>query len=255
MILNLSSKEWHYVLQMIYRFNNSNEVTQYQKTCLSNLKVLIPYSRGIFYLASREDDHITHYAPISENILEPRFEEIFMQKNYPNSWVEFQFSPWSCVKRNSDIYDNDVIFEGTRVYRELYQPQDIYHAIQMVLIHNDTLLGILAIFRPKNEPDFSLSELQCMDILKEHLALRLYQLRESSLHEKKLHKQLQPLEKFDFTKREIEIIELVAAGMMDNEISEKLFISISTLRKHLSNIYRKADITSRIQLIHLARHK
>lgn len=251
MTSKLNDRDWHYILQMLYRLNGCQQTVQFQRVCMDQLKVLIPFTKAIFFLASRADDHIIHYAPVSEKILAPQFEEIFMQENYPNSWAEFQFSPWCSVKRNSEIYKDNNEFEHTRVYRELYQPQDIYHAIQTVLIHNDTLLGILAVFRPQNQPDFEDSEMQIMNLLKEHLALKLYFLKERASPATSPDARLPQLAEYGFTRREMEIIELVADGVANSEISKQCFISTATLRKHLNNIYRKTNVSNRLQLFQL----
>ena len=37
-------------------------------------------------------------------------------------------------------------------------------------------------------------------------------------------------------------------GLSNQEISDRLIISVHTLKKHILNIYRKADVNNRIQL-------
>lgn len=44
---------------------------------------------------------------------------------------------------------------------------------------------------------------------------------------------------FSLSRRETQIMEMVIRGMPNQEISETLFISVSTLRTHLKNIYNK----------------
>lgn len=44
------------------------------------------------------------------------------------------------------------------------------------------------------------------------------------------------------TAREQEIIELVAQGLTNGEISSKLWISGATVRTYLQNLYRKFDL-------------
>lgn len=43
------------------------------------------------------------------------------------------------------------------------------------------------------------------------------------------------------TRREVEILQLIHHGATNQEIADKLFISIFTVKKHLSNIYQKTD--------------
>lgn len=52
--------------------------------------------------------------------------------------------------------------------------------------------------------------------------------------------------------REQEIIQLLAAGMRDREISQKLFISDRTVKFHINNAVNKLDARTRIQAIHQA---
>ena len=49
--------------------------------------------------------------------------------------------------------------------------------------------------------------------------------------------------------RESEIAELIAAGHSNSEISQILFISENTVKKHVNSLYRKLHITSRTQLL------
>lgn len=51
------------------------------------------------------------------------------------------------------------------------------------------------------------------------------------------------------TARESEIVSLLIAGKTNNEIAEALFISAKTVETHLYNIYRKTDVSSRVQLV------
>ena len=53
------------------------------------------------------------------------------------------------------------------------------------------------------------------------------------------------------SEREIEIIEQVAQGNPNKVIAEALFISENTVKSHIKNIYRKLEISNRIQLLKL----
>lgn len=51
-----------------------------------------------------------------------------------------------------------------------------------------------------------------------------------------------------FTKRELEIINLLSEGMTNLEIANKLFISVHTVKASLENIYAKTGIHNRVLL-------
>src|ERR1700760_1177376 len=52
--------------------------------------------------------------------------------------------------------------------------------------------------------------------------------------------------------REREVLELMVAGMRNREIAERLFITVRTVKFHVSNILRKFDAQSRAEVIVLA---
>ncbi len=54
------------------------------------------------------------------------------------------------------------------------------------------------------------------------------------------------------TAREVEILRLIAAGLTNSEIAERLFISPLTCKSHVSRILTKLDARDRTQLVVLA---
>ncbi|MGP3926795.1 LuxR C-terminal-related transcriptional regulator [Streptomyces sp. 8N616] len=54
------------------------------------------------------------------------------------------------------------------------------------------------------------------------------------------------------SRRELEIIALVAQGMTSAQIAANLYISGGTVKRHLTNIYTKLGVASRIQAINKA---
>lgn len=49
------------------------------------------------------------------------------------------------------------------------------------------------------------------------------------------------------TKREIQVLKLLAEGMYNREIGEQLFISEKTVKNHVSSIFKKIGVTDRTQ--------
>jgi LuxR family maltose regulon positive regulatory protein len=54
------------------------------------------------------------------------------------------------------------------------------------------------------------------------------------------------------TKREFEILDLLAQRLHNKEIATKLLISTGTIKTHLNNIYRKLNVTGRLQAVEKA---
>jgi DNA-binding NarL/FixJ family response regulator len=50
------------------------------------------------------------------------------------------------------------------------------------------------------------------------------------------------------TKREHQIVELIADGLTNKEIGKKLFLSPFTVKSHIHNILEKMELHTRVQL-------
>jgi NarL family two-component system response regulator LiaR len=57
----------------------------------------------------------------------------------------------------------------------------------------------------------------------------------------------------ELSKRELEILRLLAQGHSNQEIAAKLFISLSTVKTHIQNLFEKLDVKRRIQAVEKAK--
>lgn len=56
------------------------------------------------------------------------------------------------------------------------------------------------------------------------------------------------------SERELEVLVLVAQGLSNKEIAGKLFVSINTVKTHLSKLYEKLDVSRRTQAVEKAKN-
>lgn len=67
---------------------------------------------------------------------------------------------------------------------------------------------------------------------------------------KKIEKQIQQL---GISNREMEVLQLMAQGLSNQEIADRIFLSLATVKTHSSNLFEKLDVKRRTQAIEKAR--
>ena len=55
------------------------------------------------------------------------------------------------------------------------------------------------------------------------------------------------------SERELEVLRLIADGHSNQAIADRLIVAVSTVKKHVNNIYGKLDVQSRTQALVRAR--
>lgn len=60
-------------------------------------------------------------------------------------------------------------------------------------------------------------------------------------------------ERLGLSKREIEVLQFMAEGLSNQEIADKMFVSLNTIKTHTSNIFSKLDVKRRTAAIEAAR--
>jgi NarL family two-component system response regulator LiaR len=55
------------------------------------------------------------------------------------------------------------------------------------------------------------------------------------------------------SKRELEVLQLMAEGLSNLEIADRLFVSLNTIKTHSSRIFEKLEVQRRTQAVEIAR--
>lgn len=55
------------------------------------------------------------------------------------------------------------------------------------------------------------------------------------------------------SKRELEVLQLMADGLSNQEIAERLFVSLNTIKTHSSKVFEKMDVKRRTQAVEKAK--
>jgi PAS domain S-box-containing protein len=96
------------------------------------------------------------------------------------------------------------------------------------------------------------NEILGMIILAHHITETHNDVQSSEEYDQKDFRNIKTGGEIPLTKRELEIIKLIAEEFSNLEIAEKLFISVRTVETHRRNIMQKLQINSVISLVHYA---
>jgi two-component system, NarL family, response regulator LiaR len=61
------------------------------------------------------------------------------------------------------------------------------------------------------------------------------------------------IEKLGISKRELEVLQLMARGLSNQEIAAQLFVSLPTVKTHSSKLFEKLDVKRRTQAVEKGR--
>ena len=243
--------EWKFLLQLVTRIDATET---YEETCrvlMEQLQTVLPFDRAFCLRISREEGQAVISQPVNFRLSEDYTN--FLHGGYPR-WSEFIMSPSRMVLSQSELVEDGEHWERSRVYREIWQPRDIYWGLFSSIIYQDQPLILLGLFRQRGKKDFSERDRFILLALQDALERRFSRLllNEKPAGNLGLKKVMLPKAAgFGLTKRETEIDDLICQGYTSEQICGQLFISPATLNKHLSNIYCKTGVKNRIQLIGL----
>lgn len=61
------------------------------------------------------------------------------------------------------------------------------------------------------------------------------------------------LEKLGLSRREVEVLQLMAEGLSNQEIASRLYLSLNTIKTHSSKLFEKMDVERRTQAVEMAK--
>ncbi|WP_029949738.1 response regulator transcription factor [Parvimonas micra] len=129
-------------------------------------------------------------------------------------------------------------------------------AIEILNFDKDAKIMLLTTFNDRDDIIRALNKGVLGVILKDNVASLIPAIESVSLGNKILDNELNLKNLFNTTKKdfdlltqkEIEILEQIAKGLSNKEISEKLFLSEGTVRNYISGILEKLELRDRTQL-------
>ena len=248
----LMERDWRFIIDSLLDVNMTSTVDAFASEVLDLLEYLIPADQHTFSPVEQIDNKTLITLDMKVRGMPALFKDEFIGGNYGN---DAYFYGWGFYKQTITFRDSDLIPEDVRVssrlYREIYEPQGIHYALRSRLIYKQKAVGDVSLFNTKESGDFSERDLYVLNMVAPHFAYKLGTLNEEVADRSVVPSITQAFEQYGLTAREQEIVLHLLDGVPDAALADKLYISNSTLKKHIYNIYKKMDVNSRVQLFNL----
>ena len=250
----LFDRDWRFIIDSIYRINSTREVEQLEYEALECLLTLIHCTQGTFFIVDEgsSGSNLSFGRPVA--VGQPaRFFKEFIEGDYNK---DPYFNGTGAINKTEVFKDSDLMPEEyrmqTRLYQDIYAKQGIHYGLRAYLVHEGETIGNISMFNAREKGDFTDKDETVLTALAPHIAMKLHEL----LVKERSAKGQAPrgmTDRFGFSMRESEVVAQALGRLSDQQIATKLNVSLSTVKKHLHNAYRKAGVGSRSQLAALIR--
>lgn len=246
----LDEREWNIINNILLEIYTIDNITSLMQKLFLVLRMLIPYTKGYMVLLD-DNRNIMREKSYFEG-MEERGIDDYINKYYDSDYLKFAYeiNHETMVYRDSDIL-NDNLRVKTDFFREFLKNEDIPYGCGILIINNNRILGVFNLFRNETLGDFKEKDIYILNVLKGHIANIIYNLCSKKAEVKDFDRFDYVKNKYELTKRECEILKLISKGLLNNEIGDTLSISLSTVKKHIYNLFNKMGVNSRTQLVNL----
>ncbi len=246
--MQLTENDWQLINNIIFEIYQASNEREMRSRFLKSIRFLIPYEKANFFLSSNEDDHY-----LADSI-DVGFPEDYLA-DYFGNLEKYDFTNWIYASGQNEVFLlSELLTEQEQnesvYFQKYFLPNGIKHAIIFSLSWNGEHVGTVSLFRSRSAENFTTRDKHALSLFKKHLAAYLYksihaEAKNTEQPTKDIHR---IVSHYRLTMRESEILILLLNGDEPEDICENLFISNNTLRKHMSNIYKKLDINKRSDL-------
>jgi DNA-binding CsgD family transcriptional regulator len=161
----------------------------------------------------------------------------------------FQFNdpvtPVMAKRQAATIVDSVISrsdLERSEFYCDFLAVDGLHHGINFFAYRDGRHLGDLRLWRSRHQPDFDESDRLMLELIGRAMAA---QLSVPDGDHPALPAHIAEL----LTAREFEVAEALAEGLSDSEIALRLHISHATVRTHLTHLFEKLQVRSRLAAI------
>lgn len=239
---------------LIYEMYSWRSLEDIKENFFQRLKIIVPFSYASILLKKNEDpEDITLCNPICYPDYFTEAEEAYLACGPDSDYLLWNlYAKESKLLRTSDILDEKKRLNSP-LYVNCYGKFDVYDDMQFTIVFNGKLLGLLTLYRTRIDGTFSTEDMFFLRALGMHLNAVMQRMtgdrREGRVTDEKRLSDMQT--RFRLTGRETEILAHLYRFETNAEIADALGIRENTLQKHLQNLFRKLNVTSRWEVLRL----
>ncbi|WP_114474368.1 LuxR C-terminal-related transcriptional regulator [Halanaerobium sp. DL-01] len=246
---SLSKKELEKIYMFILKTGQTINYEKYPYLFLKEIEKIIPYYAANFFLFDEKENPVCD--PICINI---KKDTVNMYEKY---YYKLDTIRAKAFNQPDPIRSTDLLnysqWVNTEYFTDFISPNNFYFSCGIDIIYRNQLLGAVSLFREKTDKNFSLKDLLVLEFISNQAANQLFKLSAINKLNKTAQRKKEQLialseKRYNLTARESEVLNLLISGKNNREIAAELYISINTVKKHLSHIYMKANVDNRTEL-------
>jgi DNA-binding CsgD family transcriptional regulator len=169
-----------------------------------------------------------------------RYVTDFLEDDLPHNPAAFRHQPIRAPMQSE-------VYRRSRVYRDFYRANGITDKLHMLVAGNGSFEpGAVAVSltRMGRQSDFTSGDVD--------LARLVYPAFEASARRAIRWGILR--RRFGLTRAEADVLALLAVGLSNIELARRLHVSLDTIKRHLYHVFRKLNVSSRVQAALRARN-
>lgn len=244
----LWTNDWKKINEIILQMNSESDILKAFNRFLLDIEGLVPYEKAcIYFYDLSASETVKDY--IGQGFSERELKDY--ERYYCNidDVVAKMMPNKEVVIKSTEAFDIDKRKE-TEYFIDYVTPANTKISLdtnfRWNLENREFCIGSLDLFRNENDADFSEREMEICRIFQPHIELKAsnYAFLFDNI-----------ANRYALTNAEQDIANMILKGYSNEQIAEEKYITISTVKKHVSRILEKSDTKSRIEFICKATYK
>ncbi|MCC2865171.1 helix-turn-helix transcriptional regulator [Ihubacter massiliensis] len=226
-----------------------------RKTILRLIRSVIPYDIGVFTLVCHQKDGEKCFV---NRVIESDFsrEKASRMLDIINAQGRSDYLSWMAYEKEPCCIDekemlSTAIKTTNTYYSNVMKKYDVTEAYNFSICGNEMCLGIISLLRTGAATTFSEEEVRMIKVFQPHMGSMLLKSYVEEAHYFATKRQERFKTKYDFTEREMILLDHVKEGKENKEIAQILHVSENTVKRHFNSILSKTDTKNKYQLLKL----